>query len=62
MVDCRDDDKGDVFYNVANDIYLPFGKDELFEHIRKTRRIVEVYANFSHKAAAKEVGLHFKIE
>ena len=46
--DCKVDETGTVFYNVTNDIYIPFEKEELFEHVRRIKKNVRIYLEYAY--------------
>lgn len=59
---CKVNDEGDYYYNVTNDIYIPFSKKELYEYIRKTKKVVEIYVEFSNQEISDNCGMHIILE
>lgn len=62
MNDCEVDEEGNILYNVTNDLYLPFEKEELIKHLHRTRKIIEIYADMTNDSEGTTAGLHFIIE
>ena len=62
MDSCKKDDDGNLLYNVTNDIYLPFEQNELFEHIQRIRRMIEVNVILINDTGSKKVGVHFRLD
>ena len=62
MDNCEVDEEGNILYNVTNDLYLPFEKEELVKHLHRTRKIIEIYADIANDSKDTTAGLHFIIE
>lgn len=58
---CKEIDSSNVLYNVTNDIYIPFSKNELQEYINNTEQLVTVYANIKLRLKGKKVGVGIEI-
>ncbi len=50
------DDDGNFLYNVTNDIYLPFSKEELIPHIKNTRKILTISIDVNYKFKSDKIG------
>lgn len=50
---CRKEADGSACFNVTNDIYIPFGDEELTEHIHRTRKKVTISAMATYKIEQK---------
>lgn len=59
---CKEDEKGELSYNVTNDIYIPFSESELYDYIRKTKMVVEIYVELSNHETSDNCGLHITLE
>ena len=59
---CKEDEKGELSYNVTNDIYIPFSESELYDYIRKTKMVVEIYVELSDQETSDNCGLHITLE
>ena len=46
---CKIDENGNLMYNVTNDIYIPFEKEELTEHVHRTYKKARIYIDISYK-------------
>lgn len=53
---CKPGKDGFVNYNVTNDIYIPFEKTELKNHISKTEKLMTVYGNVKVRLSSDKVG------
>lgn len=58
---CKEIDSENVLYNVTNDIYIPFSKDELKEYINNTEQLITVYANIKVRLKGDKVGVGIEI-
>lgn len=58
---CKEVDSLNVLYNVTNDIYIPFSKNELEVYINNTEQLVTVYANIKFRLKGKKVGVGIEI-
>lgn len=58
---CQDGESDNVLYNVTNDIYIPFSKNEVEEYVSNTKQIVIVYANIKLRLKSKKVGVGIEI-
>ena len=54
---CKEIDSLNVLYNVTNDIYIPFSKNELEEYINNTEQVVTVHANIKYRLKGEKVGV-----
>lgn len=50
------DDDGNFLYNVTNDIYLPFLKEELIPHIKNTRKRLTISIDVNYKFKSDKIG------
>jgi hypothetical protein len=62
MNSCEMDEEGKILYNVTNDIYLPFEKEEIVDHMHRTRKMIEIYADLLNNTGEITAGLHFVVE
>ncbi|MBD5104257.1 MAG: hypothetical protein HDT47_05280 [Ruminococcaceae bacterium] len=53
---CKKDDDGRILYNITNDIYIPFDKAELEEHIQRIKKKIRVHAHIHYVIECDEVG------
>ncbi|WP_371381436.1 hypothetical protein [Sporomusa aerivorans] len=55
--------EGEYLYNITNDIYLPFKKDELIRYVTNTRRyiVVEVALEYGFIDETSNIGISFEI-
>lgn len=58
---CRKEADGSTCFNVTNDIYIPFGDEELTEHIHRTMKKVTIFALATYKADKRKVGAGIEI-
>lgn len=58
---CKINEKGEIEFNVANDIYIPFEQEELIEHVRRIRKKVSLCANIHYKLDSDNVGAGIEI-
>ncbi len=58
---CKDIDSDNVLYNVTNDIYIPFPKNEVEEYIKNTEKIILVYADIKLRLKGEKVGVGIEI-
>ena len=58
---CQDGDDGSVLYNVTNNIYVPFSKNEVEEYVSNTEQIIIVYANIKLRLKSEKVGVGIEI-
>ena len=59
---CKEDEKGELSYNVTNEIYIPFSESELYDYIRKAKMVVEIYVELSNQETSDNCGLHITLE
>lgn len=57
---CKMTEDGQITYNVTNDLYVPFEKDELLKHITNTKKKVLVYADIKYRISGEKVGTGIK--
>jgi len=50
------DNNGNFLYNVTNDIYLPFSKEELIPHVKNTRKILTISIDVNYKFQSDKIG------
>lgn len=58
---CKDIDSDNVLYNVTNDIYIPFPKNEVEEYVKNTEKIILVYADIKLRLKREKVGVGIEI-
>ncbi|MBE6899726.1 MAG: hypothetical protein E7479_03555 [Ruminococcaceae bacterium] len=56
MHQCKIDEEKGILYNVTNDIFIPFSKEELIKHINNIQKRVSIYATIKYKLDKKIVG------
>ena len=59
---CIKDEDGKLMYNVTNDIYIPFEKEELTEHIHRIIKKVKINATVTYKITKNKVGAGIEIK
>ena len=59
---CEVNDRGELLYNVTNNLILPFTKEDLFNHIRRTMKIVEIYMDVVSDKTGDKGGLHIIVD
>jgi len=58
---CQNGDDGSVLYNVTNNIYVPFSKNEVEEYVSNTEQLIIVYANLKLRLKNEKVGVGIEI-
>ena len=58
---CKQTDDGKLSFNVTNDIYIPFEKDELNKHINRIKKKIVLYANVKFHLESEKVGAGIQI-
>lgn len=58
---CRKDEDGKLMYNVTNDIYIPFEKEELKEHLNRIIKKVKINATVAYKTTKNVIGAGIEI-
>ena len=58
---CQNGDDGSVLYNVTNNIYVPFSKNEVEEYVTNTEQLIIVYANLKLRLKNEKVGVGIEI-
>ena len=58
---CKDGDSDNVLYNVTNNIYIPFSKNEVEEYVSNTEQIIIVYADIKLRLKDTKVGVGIEI-
>ncbi len=58
---CKILDDGQITYNVTNDLYIPFEKDELIKHITNTKKRVLIYADIKYRISGEKVGAGIEV-
>lgn len=58
---CREDEKGQLYFNVTNDFYIPFEKSEIEEYTSKTKKKVLIYADIKYRLHKEKVGAGIEI-
>ena len=58
---CRTNEKGEIEFNVTNDIYIPFERDELIEHVHRIRKKVFLYATVHYRLDSDNIGAGIEI-
>lgn len=59
---CKTNVRGEIEFNVTNDIYIPFERDELIEHIHRIRKKVFLYANIHYRLDSDNIGAGIEIK
>ena len=54
--ECKKDDSGRILYNITNDIYIPFDKEELEEHVQRIMKKIRVNAQIHYVIERDIVG------
>lgn len=54
---CRDVDSDIVLYNVTNNIYIPFSKNEVMEYVCNTEQKITVCAHIKLRLKGEKVGV-----
>ena len=50
------------WFNVTNDIYIPFDYDEIINYIHKTRKVFEISIEVTYKFDNKTIGMHLIVK
>lgn len=58
---CEMCEDGRYLYNITNDIYIPFSKDELISYIHNTEKVITIVADLKYRARTKNVGAGIEI-
>ena len=58
---CEMCEDGRYLYNITNDIYIPFTKDELVSYIHNTEKVITVVADLKYRARTNKVGAGIEI-
>lgn len=61
ILDKCQQEKDRIAYNVTNNLYIPFGKDELKEHIHNIEKRMVIYADVSFRLSSNKVGAGIEI-
>lgn len=59
---CKTNVRGEIEFNVTNDIYIPFERDELIKHIHRIRKKVFLYANIHYRLDSDNIGAGIEIK
>ena len=54
-------DDGKYYYNIVNDIYIPFEKDEVVKYVQNTQRVIKVLADISYRVPDAKIGAGIQI-
>lgn len=58
---CELRDDGKYFYNITNDIYIPFEKHEVVQYVQNTEKIIKVLADITYRLPNGKIGAGIKI-
>ena len=53
---CKKTDDGKLEFKVSNDIYIPFERDELEQHVHRIRKKIRLYATIKSCLKSNKVG------
>ena len=58
---CQQRDDGKYYYNITNDIYIPFEKDEVVQYVQNTQKVIKVLADVSYRLPDAKIGAGIQI-
>ncbi len=58
---CKENENGELKYNVTNDIYIPFSKNEIEQYVFNTEKKIIIYADITARLKKEKVGAGIKI-
>ena len=59
---CKTNEKGEIEFSVTKDIYIPFERDELIEHVHRIRKKVFLYATVHYRLDSDNIGAGIEIK
>ena len=52
---------GKYYYNITNDIYIPFEKDEVVQYVQNTQKVIKILADITYRVPDKKIGAGIQI-
>lgn len=58
---CHKKEDGKFYYNITNDILIPFQENEIINYVQSTEKIITVKADISYRVLSKKIGAGIQI-
>lgn len=58
---CQKREDGKLYYNITNDIFIPFEESEIIQYVQSTHKIIRIVADISYYCPNEKIGAGIQI-